>query len=140
MQFKIMYKAFGLTLIELLVTLSIVAILTMIAYPYYQHHIVQTYRTRAIQNLLLLSKNLHTYYLQNHRYQNANIKLLSTDIQADQHYHYSIANVTTQTYQLIAAPLGKQAKNDKACGKLIINQFGEQNTSGNGKITDCWPR
>lgn len=136
----VMKKISGLTLLELLVTLSIISILTLIAYPSYQHHLTQTYRTRAIQNLLLISKKLYIYYLHEHSYQNVNIDaLLTTTIKHDQRYHYSIENLTVQTYQLIATPLAQQAKNDQTCGKLFINQFGEKDISGDGKLSDCWP-
>lgn len=132
-------KNTGLTLIELLITLAIIGILTAITYPQYQQYITRTYRIRAMQNLLILSKTMHSYYLQHHSYVDAIItNIATTDIVDDKHYHYQISELTAQTYQLVAIPQGAQATHDRHCGLLRIDQFGEKSISGDAQLHDCW--
>ena len=135
-----MKKNTGLTFIELLITLTIIGILATIAYPQYQQYVTRTYRTRAIQNLLILSKAMHSYYRQHHSYLNAKLtKLATTDILTDKHYRYQIGKLTAETYQLIAIPQGTQITRDQHCGNLSIDQLGEKNISGHARLHDCWP-
>jgi len=134
-----MKKNKGLTLIELLITVAIVGILVAIAYPQYQHYITRTYRTRALQNLLLLSKDMQHYYRQQQNYLGATIvAIASNNITDDKHYRYQIKELTAQSYQLIAIPQSTQAKRDPHCGNLMIDQLGEKNISGNAKLNECW--
>ena len=135
-----MRKNIGLTFIELLITLAIIGILATIAYPQYQQYVTRTYRIRAIQHVLILSKALNSYYRQHHSYLDAKItNLATTDILSDKHYRYEIRKLTAETYQLIAVPQEPQITRDQHCGKLSINQLGEKSISGNARLHNCWP-
>ncbi len=134
-----MKKNIGFTLIELMITVAIVGIIALIAYPQYQQYITRTYRIRALQNLLILSKATHSYYLQHRDYSDLIIDdIITADIKDDKHYKYRIEEQSTQYYQLVAVPQGAQAKRDQRCGKLYIDQLGEKNISGNAQLKDCW--
>lgn len=55
----------GFTLIELMVTIAIVAILTAVAYPSYQNSVCKTVRKSAQGDLLDLTQSLERFYTVN---------------------------------------------------------------------------
>ncbi|WP_276968674.1 type IV pilin protein, partial [Metallibacterium scheffleri] len=58
----------GFTLIELMITLVVLAILTMIAVPIYEHQIEESRRTDARTALLELAEREERYYATNNAY------------------------------------------------------------------------
>lgn len=58
----------GMTLIELVVTVTIVSILTVIAIPSYMQHTRRSHRTDAMSALLRIAAEQEKFYFQNNRY------------------------------------------------------------------------
>ena len=134
-----MKKNSALTLIELLITITILGILITFSYPQYQHYLTRTYRIRAAQNLLILSKNLQYYHIQQQSYLDATItEIAPLSVTNDKHYQYRINKLMANSYQLVAIPQGIQAKRDYACGSLMINQLIEKSISGTAPLDHCW--
>jgi type IV pilus assembly protein PilE len=52
----------GMTLIELLIVVSVVAILAAIAYPNYQSYVLKSYRTQALADLSRIQLQLESSY------------------------------------------------------------------------------
>lgn len=126
-------KAF--TLIELLITIAILGILVAIAYPIYSNHLIKTRRVQASQNLLLISQALEIYHSEHRQYTGAKLNQLTPNIIAHQtHYHYTINELTEQSYVLMATPTYK----DTQCGKLTLDQLGEKGHSGTMSLQTCW--
>ena len=61
-------RATGLTLIELVVVVAIVALLGAIAVPGYRTHLLRVHRVEAKAALLGLAAAQEKFYLQHHRY------------------------------------------------------------------------
>src|SRR5262245_49591928 len=58
----------GFSLVELMIVVSIVAILTSIAYPSYRQHVMRSHRTDATSALLRIASEQEKFYIQNNRY------------------------------------------------------------------------
>jgi type IV pilus assembly protein PilE len=61
----------GVTLIELLAVMVIIAILGLIAIPSYRQYSIRAHRTEGKAALLRLATNQERFYIQNHRYSDA---------------------------------------------------------------------
>ncbi|WP_428102210.1 type IV pilin protein [Candidatus Rariloculus sp.] len=61
-------RAAGVTLIELIVVVGIVALLATVAVPSYRQYTMRAHRTEAKAALLRLAANQERFYLQNNRY------------------------------------------------------------------------
>jgi type IV pilus assembly protein PilE len=124
-------------LIELIVVLTIICILASIAYPCYRNYIVAARRGNAALALINLAAGMEQYYTDNHTYHGASFKNLGINNNSD-FYHLKIAAESGTAYLIEAIPVGVQAKADKKCGTLILNQLGEKSVNY-GNTTYCWP-
>lgn len=129
----------GFSLIELMVTVAIVAILAAIAIPSYRSYVMQGNRTDAIRSLTFYQQALERCYSQNYTYvgcaQIPAMPVASTD------GYYQITGVFNQSnYTLTATASGIQA-NDTQCTTLVVNQTGAQTAQdnmGNDQTQACW--
>jgi type IV pilus assembly protein PilE len=140
----------GITLLELLIVVGIIAIVSAFAYPSYTQHIVNTKRAVATSTLLQVAERQQQYFIDNKQFTNdltdlgfaANPLVIADDgkdtVAADGNAVYSIAlsNVTGTTYTITAAPLHGQGSRDTYCANLTLDQSGARGNSGGG--SDCW--
>ena len=61
-------KNLGFTLIELMIVVAIVGILSAVAYPSYQSHVLKSQRQVAQAALVSLSSTMERYYSENNKY------------------------------------------------------------------------
>lgn len=129
----------GFHLIELLITLFVIAILTAISMPLYSQYIVHERRLEAITELTQLALAMETYHIAHNTFENANLQNLHfKPIIAHSTYHLRIDLATLHTYHLSAEPIGKQAALDTKCATLTLNATGEKGITGKGPLADCW--
>ena len=133
--------AAGFTLIELMITVAIIAILTMIAYPSYQQYILKSHRTDAKTALLDLATRQERLFTLQNVYSSAPAALgygaasFPIAIQSGNQSYYvlSVQQVnnaaSSPTYTAIATPTGPQQRD--SCGTYSINQLGVQTNTGN---------
>lgn len=125
----------GFTLIELMITVAIIAILAAIALPSYKNYIVKSHRTEAQAAMLSLAQYLESKYNASFSYP-AEVDIpasLKNPSNVSVYYtiSVSIANAS-QTYTITAAPTNKQ--NDSMCGTLTLKEDGAKTPSTSG----CW--
>ena len=140
----------GVTLIELLIVVAIVALLSSIAYPSYMRYVIKTKRTVAQSALLQVADRQQQFFMDNKRYA-ANLTNLGFPADpwvvdddgkstvagdVDAVYSLSLANVAQTTYTVTAAPLNGQLSRDTYCGNLNLNQAGVKGKTG--ASDDCW--
>lgn len=125
----------GFTLVELLVTISIVAILASIAFPAYIDFVTRSNRTEAQRELLRLANLQEQFYVDNRKYTEDMKKLgLSADPFITESNLYSIdAAVKNGGFVLTATALEPQKSDDVNCKKLSVSETGEKLP-----VTACW--
>ncbi len=143
----------GFTLIELMVTVAIVAILAAIAYPSYVKSITKTKRRAAEACLSQFATYMERFYTTNLRYDQdsasnamntAALQALNLDCASAQNtgndysYGFAAGYPTQSTYRLQATPIGAQATRDAACGALQLDQTGARGNTGPADTSQCW--
>ena len=125
----------GFTLIELMITVAIVAILASIALPNYQSHVTSTRRTTAQACLLELAQFMERYYSTNNMsYLSAALPTTECRTNLANHYTFAFASTPTATaYAITATAQGAQATRDSSCTPLQVTQTGARTPS-----TGCW--
>ncbi|WP_320153180.1 type IV pilin protein [uncultured Tolumonas sp.] len=134
-----MRKLAGITLIELMIAVAIVAVLAGVAYPSYMRHILTSHRTEASSTLIRLANLEERYYLDNNQYGSLfQLGLTATSAATytttNGYYTITIATPTTSTYTLTATASGTQAS-DSDCVTYTLTQNGTKTSSSS---SSCW--
>lgn len=142
-----MKRSSGFTLIELMITVVIVAILVSIALPSYQRYVARGVRSAGQQFLTDLAQRQEQYFLDVRQYATGigvaagqiNITIpdaVSTKYQAPV---FTVVNTNPPSYTMSLAPIaGSVVAND---GSLFINNLGQRwrETDGNGVYDSTLP-
>jgi type IV pilus assembly protein PilE len=126
----------GFTLIELLFVMALVAILSSIALPSYQHTQQKSQRTLA---KLALAKTAH--WLERSASISGNYPTsLPDSVWQSRELRYRLQlQSQAQSFTLTAIPLGAQAKD--ACGSLTLGHTGERGVqNATLSAAPCWER
>lgn len=140
----------GVSLLELMIVVAIVAIISAFAFPSYMQYVVNTKRAVATSALLQIADRQQQFFMDNKRFAAdltdlgfAADPLVLADSgrnvaagDSDAAYSISIGNVAATTYTITAAPLHGQATRDTDCASLTLNQSGARGNSGGGD--KCW--
>ncbi|GHA76252.1 type IV pilin protein [Cognatilysobacter bugurensis] len=137
-------RAGGFTLIELMITVAIVAILASVAMASYQGSVVKTRRGNAKACLTEVAQALERRYTTKMTYAAdaaATDVLPAVGCRTEIASFYTVSAVDTLTasaYELRAVPQGKQETADTLCGTLGITNTGTKKENGTGSVSDCW--
>ena len=130
----------GFTLVELMITIGVVAILVALALPSYTVYVRKANRGDAQQLLMNWANNQEIWRASNTTYADAGNMAVPTH----DNYTFSISAITTTTYTLSAVPIGDQAKDKdqgQFCNPLSLDQSnlkGPQYDKGGTITTFCW--
>jgi type IV pilus assembly protein PilE len=130
----------GFSLIELLITLTIIGILSVIAYPSYLNYVNRSHRADALATLSQTQLTLERCYSQNFSYSAACTAKPTFPFNSPENFYtISISNLGTSTYTLTATTRGNQV-GDTTCTTMIINQANVKTafSSTGGAQTVCW--
>jgi type IV pilus assembly protein PilE len=133
----------GFTLIELMIVISIVAILASVALPSYQDSVRKGRRSEGISLLLDIANRQEQLMLDRSTY-TADMTVLGfaadPAVSEDGHYNVDAAACTGGTiatcYVLTATAVGAQA-DDSGCATLILDSFGRRTATGT-QADQCW--
>ncbi len=121
----------GFTLVELMITVAIIAILASIALPSYQDSVRQTRRAAAQADLMELASHMERLYTANSTY-DASTALPNT---GSDFYDYSFPSApTASTFTIQAVPKTGTAQASDTCGTMSISHTGATTPSTSG----CW--
>lgn len=128
----------GFTLIELMMTVAIVAILASVAYPSYQQHIIRSNRSEALQFMLMIANREEENLLNTRSYTDLAGLSLSPPNRLATFYTFTAAaatscngvTLTAPAFCITATPVSSSSqKND---GTLTLD------SQGNKRPADKW--
>ena len=138
-----MKKTRGFTLIELMITVAVVAILASVAYPSYTQYLVRSNRSSAVSFVMDLASRQEQYNLDARQYTNQLSLLGATTIPTEVSNNYTVTVAVDNTlappvYTVTATPTGTQFVRDTQCGTLNIAETGLKTISGTSTVSKCW--
>lgn len=130
----------GFTLLELMITCLIVALLAAIAIPSYVSAMQQSRRSDATSALTGAAGQMERYFTEQGTYATATLGSSSTSVypstSQNGYYNLSLTNLTATSYTLNAAPTGVQA--DDPCGSYTYTDQGVKGVTGSPGVANCW--
>lgn len=128
----------GFTLIELMVTVAVVAILAAIALPSFLGQLQKSRRSDGKQALVAVAQNMEKYFTENARYTtaagNATCPGSAVVVSPSPETYYAITGACTDnTFTLTATAQGAQAS-DTHCATLTYTSLQVKG----GTNSDCW--
>lgn len=132
------HSVLGITLIELMVVIAIVAILGALAVPSYRQYVVRANRTEAINELLNIAACQERIYQKLNVYDANRCGVGGTTTNNLYTMSMTTSNAN-QNFVVTATPSGSQASD--ACGNLTYSDQGVKNISASDdadKIATCW--
>ena len=136
----------GMTLVELMTVMVIVAILASIAIPSYRSYLVRSNRADAKSALMQVQAAQEKFYLQNNAYTNnvagappAGLGLSATTTNG--FYTLTVTPGTgNQSYTATAAPTAAGGQSsDSKCGSYTLTDIGKRGiTGGTDTVANCW--
>lgn len=122
----------GFTLIELMITVAILAIVVAVAYPSYTEQVAKSRRAEARTALLDGAQWMERFYSENFRYDRNTAAVATGTLFSAQYpgvpasgsrtYSLGLENLGAQTYRLVATRSGSMASD--RCGDYIITHTG----------------
>jgi type IV pilus assembly protein PilE len=130
-------KAKGLSLIELLIVVSVLAVAAAVGYPLYVEQVQKSRRNDAQGVLLALANEIeqHRALQPNVGYSGFAIDDFSeiwNSISGSYSFSVTLSSVTPFTYVFTAAPTGPQTGD--RCADLVLNELGEKAAAQ----PNCW--
>ena len=130
-----MIKQKGVTLIEMLIVVAVIGVLTAIAYPSYQSHVLKGHRTQAMGDLIKIQLALEESYTQNSAYDFTIVSGGSCSF-CDTDKDRYVFTITPQTADyIITATAQTKQENDTDCldkKRLTLN------SNSKGSPERCW--
>jgi type IV pilus assembly protein PilE len=137
----------GVNLIELMIVVTIVAILSAIAYPSYRNQLLRSHRAEAKAAVLQVQVAQEKFFLQNNSYaaapNTAGLGLgytSATPNTTNGYYQLSFSNTSATTYTVTAEANASQ-DDDTSCDKFTVTQTGARgalDSTGTANDAECW--
>jgi type IV pilus assembly protein PilE len=138
-------KSYGMTLIELMTVMVVIAILASIAVPSYRGYILRANRSEAKVQLMTVAGALEKCYTRFNAYDDGAgsctvvATLEGTGLPSENGLYRVTGTVERGTYTLTATPQANQAT-DTGCGNFTLDHTNAKGRSGTKPVSECWSR
>lgn len=132
----------GFTLIELVIVLSVIAILSAIAINSYRDYVLRSSRTEAMTALMELAQRQEEHFGNREFYADSLSTLNYPATTPSELYQLQIPASTTRSYTLRATAINSQLQ-DNTCRTFELTDLGQQSAedaSNKDTTADCWER
>lgn len=139
------WRAYGFSLLEMLLAVAVMAVLASMGWPSYQRHVAAHQRRLAWMQLAELGLRVERWGLEHASFAGISLPLLqAASVSASEqsvgttHYHFQVQGVEQgQHYVLQAIPDAWQLQHDSACGRLSLDDLDDKKISGSGSLIAC---
>jgi len=133
-------KSRGMTLVELLIVVAIVAILASVALPSWNSQVQKARRSDARNSLLIVQVEQEKYRADNGSYASdmSALGLSSYNSTSRDYYNVSIVSSSATAFVASAVPNTTGGQNGDSCGTFAINQAGPYETIDYADMANCW--
>lgn len=126
----------GVTLLELMITLTVISILAALAYPSYREFMDRAGRQEAKALLLEIATNQDRYFLTAKRFGSlSELGYADPLVTASSAYTISVPVANAVSFVIIAE-YNRSGNELDRCASLSINNLGEK--TSRGSIGNCW--
>lgn len=128
-------KNHGFSLIELMITIAIIAIIVTIAFPSYNRYVIQTNRAEGKAITMQVAQTLERCFTRYASYvdEDCPVQNGNTVTSENDKFDVTVASTAT-TFTLTATP----DRSDPECATLTLNHRGQRGSTGTGTVDDCW--
>jgi type IV pilus assembly protein PilE len=136
----------GFTLIEIMIVVTVLALLAAIAYPSYDEAVRRGRRSDAQSGVLMSAQFMERYFTTNATYVGATLPTsLQTSPEAAsatrKFYDIQLSNIAANTYTLTAVRSASRPQSTDKCGDFSVDQTGSKSLVNNTATVDqCWRR
>lgn len=125
----------GFTLIELMITVAVIAVLAAIAVPSYREYVLRSHRVEAQNQLSEAAAKQERFRAQNGGYVTADADLGKLQLTVPQPKHYDLSVTGDNGYTLKATRVDDQ---DTKCGVFTLDAKGTKAMESVGTVDKCW--
>lgn len=126
----------GITLVELMVVLAVVAIITVVALPNFQDYIERSRRADAIIALQRVANEQEQFYFDQNRYSATFASINLTNTSPDGYYTLSLSSISTTLFIARASPVAGSSQ--EGTGLFEIRSTGQKGWDpGEDGVYEC---
>lgn len=128
----------GFTLLELMVTVSIVAILAGIGMPIYLKQTQRARRVSATTEIMTTVAALQKCFTLNVTYVNPPCTVADTHNTDDGNYTITVTDRSATFFTVTAKPVATGQQKNDACTEFIIDSTNTKKSTSTSSSTTCW--
>ncbi|MBS3746303.1 MAG: type IV pilin protein [Wenzhouxiangellaceae bacterium] len=127
----------GFTLIELMITVAILAILVGIALPAYQNQVQKARRADAVSGLMAAAQTMERCFTRMNTYAGCESRIPSSTEDG----FYSLTSTPSDNggkFTLSATPVAGSSQEKDSCGTFKFDNLGQRKVTGETSSDRCW--